>query len=143
VRAWVRAYLPLLARIARGIQYIGLTVAGVGLLTTPTSLLQTTMGTVVYGWAAFLVLGGTLCTLGTLTKIWAGEFTGLTLLIFANWIWGGALIGVGGNAAKYGVVFIAWGFGLLAREFQIAEKVRGAAGAEKQRRQAGRRRARG
>lgn len=139
MRAWVRAYLPLLTRIARGIQYGALAGAGVSLMTTPTETLETALGQVVYGWAAFLVLGGILCTLGTVTKIWAGEFTGLILLITANWIWGGALVGVGGNAAKYGVVFVAWGFGLLARELQILEKVRSAAGAEKQRRR-GRRR---
>lgn len=140
MKAWIRSYLPLAIRIARGIQYIALTGAGISLMTTPTQMLQTTLGQVVYGWAAFLVLGGVLCTIGTATKIWAGEFTGLTLLITANWIWGGTLIGIGGNASKYGVVFAAWGFGLLAREFQILEKVRGAAGAEKQRRRARRRR---
>lgn len=140
MKAWIRSYLPLFIRIARGAQYVGLTLAGLGLLTTPTALLQTTMGKVVYGWAAFLVLGGTLCTIGTATKIWAGEFTGLTLLITANAIWGGALIGAGSNSAKYGLVLVAWAFGLVARELQIVEKVRGAAGAEKQRRRTGRRR---
>lgn len=140
MQSWVRAYLPLLTRIARGIQYLGLTAAGVGLLSTPTLLLKSTLGTVVYGWAAFLTLGGTLCLLGTVTKVWAGEFTGLTLLITANAVWGGALIGVGGNSAKYGTVLVAWAFGLVARELQIIEKVRGAAGAEKQRRRARRRR---
>lgn len=134
MRVWVRAYLPVLIRTARGIQYMALAAAGLGLLTTPTALLKTTMGTVVYGWAAFLVLGGTLCTLGTATKIWAGEFTGLTLLITANCVWGGALIEAGGNSAKYGLVLIAWAFGLVAREFQILEKVWGAAGIQRQRR---------
>jgi hypothetical protein len=140
MREIVRAYLPLLARLFRGIQYVGLTLAGLGLLTTPTLLLKSSMGQVVYGWAAFLVLGGTLCSIGTATKIWAGEFTGLTLLITANAVWGGALIGAGGNSAKYGVVLIAWGFGLGAREFQILEKVWGAAGVRKEQRRARRRR---
>lgn len=139
MREWVRAYLPELTRLARGIQYAALTFAGLGLLATPTQLLQTTMGQFVYGWAAFLVLGGTLCTLGTATKIWAGEFTGLILLMTANWVWGGALINSGSNnSAKYGLVLVAWGFGLLARELQILEKIRKAAGVEKQRRRAGR-----
>src|SRR5688572_18686428 len=136
MRAWIRSYLPLLTRIALGIQYAALTGAGISLLTSPTQTLETTLGQVVYGWAAFLVLGGTLCTLGTVTKIWAGELTGLTLLITANWVWAGTLIGLGGNPAKYGVVFAAWGFGLLAREFQIFEKIRGAAGVERQRKRA-------
>lgn len=140
MRAWVRAYLPLLERVFRGTQYAGLTLAGLGLLTTPTLLLQTSMGKVVYGWAAFLVLGGTLCTLGTVTKIWAGEFTGLTLLITANTVWGGALIGAGSNSAKYGTVLVAWACGLIAREVQIVVKVRGAAGVERQKKRAGRRR---
>lgn len=138
--ARIKPYFPVITQVLRGIQYIALTVAGFGLLTTPTLLLKTTMGQIVYGWAAFLVLGGTLCSLGTATKIWAGEFTGLTLLITANCVWGSALIGAGGNSAKYGLVLVAWAFGLAAREFQILEKVWGAAGVEKQRRRAGRRR---
>jgi hypothetical protein len=140
MREVVRAYLPLLIRLLRGIQYVGLTSAGVLLLSKPTALLQTSMGQIVYGWAAFLVLGGSLCTVGTATKIWAGEFTGLTLLITANAVWGGALIGAGGNSAKYGMVLVAWSFGLAAREGQILEKVWGAAGVQKQRRRARRRR---
>lgn len=140
MRARFKAYLPTLTRIFRGTQYLILATAGTWMLTAPTALLQTAMGKVIYGWAAFLVLGGVLCSLGTLTKIWAGEFVGLVLLIFGNVIWGGTLISASPNSAKYGLVLIAWGFGLTAREFQIMEKARGAASAEKQRRKAGRRR---
>lgn len=139
MRARFKANLPLLTRIFRGTQYLVLTFAGTWLLTTPTELLRSALGTVVYLWAIFLVVGGVLCTLGTLTKIWAGEFTGLVLLITGNWVWGTALLGAGHNSAKYGLVLLAWGCGLVAREFQILEKVRGAAGVEKQRKRARRR----
>lgn len=137
MRVWIRAYLPLLVRLLRGIQYAGLTGAGVWLLTTPTELLRTALGTVVYIWAACMVLGGTLCAIGTATKLWAGEFTGLVLLITANWIWGVALIGASHTSAKYGVVLVAWGFGLVARELEIFATARGAATAAKQRRRRG------
>lgn len=127
MRAWVRAYLLVASRIARGTQYVGLTAAGAWLMTTPTALLHTAMGTVVYGWALFLVLGGTLCTLGTATKLWIGEFTGLVLLMTANLTWGLALIQAGQSSAKYGIVLVAWFCGLLARELEIFNTARTAA----------------
>jgi hypothetical protein len=137
VRVWIRRYLPIISRTARTIQYALLTYAGTWLITTPTALLQTSMGQVVFVWAAFLVVGGTLCTIGTATRLWVGEFTGLTLLITANFTWGVTLIGASTSSAKYGLVLVAWGFGLVAREAQVYDRASRAAGAGRARRRAG------
>lgn len=124
---------PRISQVALGIQYAGLAGAGTWLLADPSQLLQLALGVVVYGWAAFLVLGGTLCLVGTLTKIWIGEYLGLILLFFANIIWGGALIyatsamGYPSSSAKYGTVLIAWAFGFIYRWGEIHRRVRDAA----------------
>lgn len=125
--------IGLLIRIVLAIQYAGLAIAGTAMLMAPSALLQTAMGTIIYIWAAFLVLGGTLCLIGTITRLWIGEFTGLTLLMTANLVWGVALIRAGDNSAKYGIVLLAWMFGLLAREFMIFEKASKAAHAGRDR----------
>lgn len=125
--------MPRVSRIALGVQYACLAAAGAWLMSEPSLLLKETMGKVVYGWAAFLVLGGTLCFIATLTKIWIGEFGGLILLMFANVMWGTALLGHGGTSPKYGLVLIAWAFGFLFRWGEIRQKVRRAVRAEKDR----------
>jgi hypothetical protein len=125
--------IPRISRVALGIQYAMLAASGAWLMSGPSLLLRETMGKVVYGWAAFLVIGGTLCLVGTLTKIWFGEFTGLILLMFANVMWGAALLGNGGTSPKYGLTLIAWAFGFLFRWGEIRQKVRKAVRAEKDR----------
>jgi len=123
-----------LVRVVLGLQYAGLAIAGTSMLMSPSVLLESTMGTIIYTWAAFLVLGGTLCLLGTLTRMWIGEFTGLTLLMTANLVWGVALIRAGDTSAKYGIVLLAWVFGLMYREIVIFDKARKAAHAGRDRR---------
>lgn len=129
--------IGLLVRIALGLQYTGLATAGTLMLLEPSTLLRNTMGTVIYMWAAFLVAGGTLCLLGTVTRLWIGEFSGIVLLITANLIWGIALMRAGDTSARYGVVLLAWIFGFLAREFVIFDKVRKGARAGRDRRHHG------
>jgi hypothetical protein len=122
--------MPRISRIALSVQYGLLAAAGTWLMTDPSQLLETTMGQIVYGWAAFLVVGGSLSLVSTLTKIWAGEFLGLILLVFANLMWGGALLNNGGNSQRYGLVLIAWAFGFVFRWGEIVGKVRKAVSAE-------------
>ena len=129
--------MDLVGLLVRGVlatQYAGLTTAGTLMLLSPSVLLQSTMGAIIYTWAAFLVLGGTLCLVGTLTRLWIGEFTGLTLLMTANLVWSVALIRAGDTSAKYGIVLLAWMFGLLYREIVIFDKARKAAHAGRDRR---------
>lgn len=127
----------LLVRVVLAIQYAGLAIAGTSMLMAPSVLLRSTMGTVIYAWAAFLVAGGTLCLIGTITRLWIGEFTGLTLLMTANLVWAVALIRAGENSAKYGIVLLAWVFGLMYREIVIFDKARKAAHAGRDRRDHG------
>lgn len=119
---------PPVARWLLGLGYAGLAAAGAWFLTEPSQLLHSQMGTVVYGWAAFLVLGGILCLAGTLTRLWIGEFTGLILLFFGNFAWGVVLIGAAtdanSNPAKYGVVLISLAMCAFAYRWgEIWEKV--------------------
>lgn len=119
---------PPVARWLLGIGYAGLAIAGVAFLAEPSQLLHKEMGTVVYGWAAFLVVGGILCLAGTLTRLWIGEFTGLILLFFGNFAWGVVLVGsstsTNSNPAKYGVVLVSLALCAFAYRWgEIWEKV--------------------
>lgn len=132
-------FLPRAARGALGIQYGLLAGAGGWLMSGPTTMLKTAMGQVVYGWAAFLLVGGILCMVGVVTRIWLGEFTGLVLLFFANCMWGGVLVWQDwhtpgpGTSAKYGMALFAWAFGFAYRWLEIRRKVRRAVEAEQDR----------
>lgn len=131
---------PKLSQSALGLGYAGLTGAGVWFITEPSQLLQTGMGTTVYIWAVFLVFGGVLCLVGTMTKLWIGEFTGLILLFFGNLAWASVLAGASvtsGNttSAKYGIVLVSLAMCAFAYRWgQIREKVRTAAGGGKTKR---------
>ena len=133
--------IPRGSRIALGTSYAGLTTAGVWFASAPSALLQSTMGALVYGWAIFLLVGGTLCLVGILTRLWIGEFTGLVLLFFGNAAWACALVGVAfspgasSTSAKYGLVLLSLSFAAFAvRWFQIREKVSTAAEGERHKR---------
>lgn len=125
---------PRLSRAVLGLGYAGLASAGLWFVSAPSQLLHSQMGTVVYGWAAFLVLGGTLCLLGTVTKLWIGEFTGLVLLFFGNIAWAFVLIGASAGpardntSAKYGIVLISLAMCAFAYRWgEIRRKVKEAA----------------
>lgn len=125
---------PRLSRAVLGIGYAGLITSGLWFVAEPSQLLHSQMGTVIYGWAAFLVIGGTLCLLGTLTKLWIGEFTGLVLLFFGNLAWAVVLIGASAGpardntSAKYGVVLISLALCAFAYRWgEIRRKVKDAA----------------
>jgi hypothetical protein len=137
---------PKLSHAALGIGYSGLTGAGIWFIAEPSQLLQTGMGTTVYVWAVFLVLGGVLCLAGTLTKLWIGEFTGLILLFFGNLAWASVLVGAsatpsGNNtSAKYGIVLVSLAMCAFAYRWgQIREKVRNNAAGARSRKRRGRR----
>lgn len=139
--------VPRASKAALGVMYSGLALAGVWFLVEPSQLLHTGMGTVVYGWAMFLVAGSTLCLAGIVTRLWIGEFTGLVLLLFGNLAWAAVLIGAATTpgasttSAKYGLVLIALSSGAFAYRWgEIRDKVRDAAAVERHKR---RRRGRG
>jgi hypothetical protein len=93
------------------------------------------MGTVVYAWAAFMALGGTLCFLSVLTKIWIGEYTGLVLLATGHVVWGGVLLGTGQSTSqRYGIALMAWVGGYAFRWWTIREKARRGARVARERR---------
>lgn len=132
---------PRISRIALGLGYALLTSAGAWFLIEPSQLLHSQMGTVVYGWAVFLVFGGMLCLVGTLTKLWVGEFTGLVLLFFGNIAWATVLIGAAqapkasSTSAKYGLVLIAFALCAFAYRWgEIWNKIRQAAAVQKHQR---------
>lgn len=114
-------------RLLLGLQYFLLLLAGSRMLHEPSLLLQSEMGRYVYAWAWFLVVGGTLCLLTSVTQLWIGEFTGLVLLTVANWAWGYILVSTGDMTTNYGIILIGWGFGLAARWAVVAHRGRGAA----------------
>jgi hypothetical protein len=58
--------------------------AGVGGAAVPTPSVQQATGSLVYLWAAFLAVGGSVSALGAVTDRWIGEYTGLPLL-WAAW----------------------------------------------------------
>lgn len=125
---------PRFSRVVLGAGYALLTGAGTWFLAEPSALLQTQMGQVVYGWSLFLVIGGMLCLVGTVTKLWIGEFTGLILLFFGNLAWSAVLIAAAtapnaSNAsAKYGVVLIALSMCAFAYRWgEIGRKIKEAA----------------
>lgn len=129
---------PRPARIALGASYSGLAAAGAWFVAEPSGLLQSSMGTVIYGWALFLVIGGLLCLVGTVTKLWIGEFTGLVLLWFGNFAWAVVLVGAafsptaGNTSAKYGLTLLSLSMAAFAyRWLEIREKVRSAAAIER------------
>jgi hypothetical protein len=138
--------MPKLSQSALGIGYTGLTVAGAWFIAEPSQLLQSGMGTAVYVWAFFLAFGGMFCLVGTLTKIWLGEFAGLVLLWFGNFAWGVVLVGAATTpgassaSAKYGIVLASLAMcGFAYRWGEIREKVSSAAGTGRRKR-TGRRR---
>jgi hypothetical protein len=129
---------PRISRVSLGIGYALLTGAGTWFLIEPSQLLHSQMGTVVYGWAVFLVLGGMLCLVGILTKVWIGEFTGLVLLFFGNLAWATVLIGAAqaprasNTSAKYGLVLIAFALCAFAYRWgEIRTKIKQAADVQK------------
>jgi hypothetical protein len=137
---------PPLSRMALAASYTGLTLTGLWFITEPSSLLATAMGTTVYVWSLFLIVGGVLCLVGTVTRLWIGEFTGLTLLFFGNAAWACVLIGLGfspqasSTSAKYGLALLSLSLSAFAYRWgEIREKVRGAAAVGKEKRRRGRR----
>jgi hypothetical protein len=133
--------------VALGSSYAGLTVTGLWFITEPSSLLATAMGTTIYVWSLFLIIGGVLCLVGTVTKLWIGEFTGLTLLFFGNAAWACVLMGLSfapqatNTSAKYGLALLSLSLSAFAYRWgEIREKVREAASDGKaKRRRRGRR----
>jgi hypothetical protein len=137
---------PPLSRVALAASYTGLTLTGLWFITEPSSLLATAMGTTIYVWALFLIVGGVLCLVGTITRLWIGEFTGLTLLFFGNAAWAFVLIGLAfspqanNTSAKYGLALLSLSLSAFAYRWgEIREKVRGAAAVGKEKRRRGRR----
>lgn len=138
---------PRPARVALGVAYSGLAGAGAWFVAEPSGLLESAMGTTIYGWALFLVIGGVLCLVGTLTKLWIGEFLGLVLLWFGNFAWAVVLVGsafsptAGNTSAKYGLTLLSLSMAAFAyRWFEIREKVRDAAAIQRRKARRGRKR---
>jgi hypothetical protein len=138
---------PTISRAALAASYSGLTVTGLWFITEPSSLLATAMGTTIYVWSLFLIVGGVLCLVGTLTKLWIGEFTGLILLFTGNAAWAFVLMGLAfspqanNTSAKYGLALLSLSLSAFAYRWgEIREKVRDAASAGKRQRLRGRRR---
>lgn len=65
-------------RVSLAAAYLLLTFAGVGLLMSPA--VGQVYGDHAHWYSAFMVTGGALAAVGTITMRWAGEFTGLPLL---------------------------------------------------------------
>jgi hypothetical protein len=72
----------------------------------PTPSIQAATGWVVYLWATFLLLGGTLCTYGAITDRWIGEYTGLPLIGAAFGVYSAVLaLGLNIKAAAAALAF--------------------------------------
>lgn len=132
---------PPFSRVALASSYTGLTLTGLWFITEPSSLLATAMGTTIYVWALFLIIGGILCLVGTITKLWIGEFGGLILLFTGNAAWALVLMGIafspntGNTSAKYGLALLSLSLSAFAYRWgEIREKVRNAASAGKEKR---------
>jgi hypothetical protein len=64
----------------------------------PVSSIQDATGWLVYLWAAFLLIGGVACALGSVTGRWFGELTGLPLI-----------------SSAFGVYFVVLGLSFTVR----------------------------
>jgi hypothetical protein len=89
-----------------------------------------TSGYVVYLWAIFMMVGGVLCLLGSLSDRWIGEYAGLPLVISTVWLYGGILVAAGFTGElsyvrlAIGLLFISFGFKALGRWQDIRDLVR-------------------
>lgn len=67
-------------RAVRVAGYAMMTAAGGVAFAIPVSSIRDETGWLVYLWAGFLLLGGSLCTAGAATDRWIGELAGLPLI---------------------------------------------------------------
>jgi hypothetical protein len=70
-------------RPRRGVRVAGyamMAAAGAVAFAIPVGSIQSATGWLVYLWAAFLLVGGILCSAGALTDRWIGELIGLPLI---------------------------------------------------------------
>jgi hypothetical protein len=112
----LRALIP--ARPPRWTRVIGYTLmaaGGVAAVFVPTPSVRLAAGALVYLWAAFLAVGGTLAAVGAITDRWLGEHLGLPL-ISAAWAVYAVVLALGGNPASRAaafafaaVAFLLWG----------------------------------
>lgn len=70
-------------RVARAVAYALFALAGIAAIAWPSPAVATATGWLVYVWAAFLLFGGTMATVGAVTDRWIGEYAGLPLLFSA------------------------------------------------------------
>lgn len=85
-------------RKTRIVSYAMMAAGGGVAFAIPVSTIQSATGWLVYLWAAFLLLGGALCTYGAFTDRWIGELMGLPLI-----------------SSAFGVYFVVLAFAFTVR----------------------------
>lgn len=75
-------------RWSRVAGYVLMGIGGAVTFTVPVTSIRESTGWVVYLWAVFLLLGGTLCSYGAVTDRWIGELLGLPLIAAAFGVYG-------------------------------------------------------
>lgn len=119
-------------RAAYAGMYLLLLVAGVFFLFYPSQVILNSLQTgLVLLWSIFMITGGASSLFGVLRNRWHGEVIGLPLLSASNSIFAIALFAYAHTAPPYGfgLIFMAFSFGLLARWRELRKLVKLAEGA--------------
>lgn len=110
--------LPGARNCLRGLMYAFFSAAGCAGVFVPSPSLEAGLGILTYAWAAFMILGGLLGSVGSVTDRWLGELLSAPLLASALLVYGFALWATGpSNAVRVaiGALMLAMAFGLAAR----------------------------
>lgn len=93
-----------IARVSWATAYLFFLLSGIVAFIVPIQIAdRALLESFVYGWAAFLTIGGGLCLGGKLRNNWAGELIGLPPLSAANYIFGALLFFEGTSSAAIAI----------------------------------------
>jgi hypothetical protein len=116
---------PKWRRGVRFAKYLMLLLAGGIAFATPSAVLTSVIGLMVYAWATFLFVGGALCLLGVVTDWWIGEFVGIIPIFTAMFMFGVVFLSTGleggANPSRivFGLVFFSFAAFLIARWIDV------------------------
>lgn len=106
--------------VVRALTYIAMIAAGVVTITTPSKIIESSLGGTGFWqifWSGLLIVGGLLSLYSVVRKVWWGEFSGLVGLMFALGVYSLAawLPPTTPNRVALGFLMAGFAFGLFSR----------------------------